>query len=75
MKHFLYLATLNYLLVELVGLHKGLVTAGLVALPLPEIFVDRLDVVAEGVDALQHLAAFITGLQVRLLVLRRNGTF
>ena len=56
------------------GLHERLVTAGLVALPLTEVFMDCLDVVPEGVDALQHLAALITGLQVRLLILR-NGPF
>ena len=59
----------NDSLVELVGLHECLVTAGLVALPLPEVLVDGLDVVPEGVDALQHLAALITGLQVGLLIL------
>ena len=58
------------LLIELVGLHEGLVTAGLVALPLSEIFMNCLDVVPESVDALQHLATLITGLQVRLLILR-----
>ena len=34
---------------------------------------DCLDVVAEGVDAPQHLAALITGLQVSLLILKKRN--
>ena len=41
----------------------------MVALELPEVVVDGLDVVPQVVQALQHQAAFITGLR---LLLRRQ---
>ena len=58
-----------YSLIKLVGFHKSLVAAGFVALPFSEIFMNCLDVVPEGVDAFQHLATFITGLQICLFIL------
>ena len=62
-----------YSLIKLVGFHKCLVAAGFVALPFSEIFMNCLDVVPEGVDAFQHLATFITGLQICLLILREGS--
>lgn len=49
-----------HLLFQLVGLDKCFVTTRMITLVVTSVFMYGLDVVAEGVDASQHHATFIT---------------